>query len=221
MYEPVEQPKRPLWKTLMFSALVCVPMVGLGILIHSIITMTPAAKKTVPDVVQVKFVKPPPPPPPPPPPKVVEQRPQEVKQEFKAEVKPVQNDPPPPGPPALAGPGEGPPNAFGLVGGGTGDWGTGGGGTAAAGYEWYGGLSVARGEAALQKQRKLSGQRYQVVVELWLSPDGAIDHVDVVKSSGKSEVDQVIEETLTAMAKLPQPPPKDMPMPVVLRYAAT
>jgi periplasmic protein TonB len=93
--------------------------------------------------------------------------------------------------------------------------------SAAAGYEWYGGLSVARGEAALQKQRRLAGQKFQVVVELWLNADGSVDHVNVVRSTGKPEIDEVIDETLTAMAKLPQPPPKDMPMPVVLRYAST
>lgn len=221
MIDPRQEPPRPKWRTLVGIGLASVPVVGMAFLIHSIITTAPTAKKNVPEVVQLRLVKPPPPPPPPPPPKVTEQRPQEIKQEFKAEAKPVQDEPPPPGPPALAGPGEGPPNAFGLVGGGTGDWGTGSGGSAAAGYEWYGGLSVARGEAALQKQRRLAGQKFQVVVELWLKPDGAVDRVDVVRSTGKADVDQVIAETLTAMARLPQPPPKDMPMPVVLRYAST
>jgi TonB family protein len=203
-------------------------VVALGVIVWRIAS-GPASlpKRTVPDVVQLRLVPPPPPPPPPPPqqPKLIEP-PKVQQQQFKAEQPMPDNKPPsphpeaPPGPPALEGPGQGAPDGFGLAGGGNGSFGGGDGGGGSR-FGWYAQLIKSRAQESLQKQRRLNGHRYRVNVQLWLASDGTTQRVELISSTGKTDIDQMIREALGAMPKLPEPPPPDMPEPVVMEVSSS
>lgn len=142
---------------------------------------------------------------------------------------PVENKPPapkqsasPPGPPALDIKGQGPSDAFGLEGKpGGGEFLGGGGGGGGSRFGWYAAIIQGRAREALQKQRKLIGTRYQVGVQLWLSADGVPERIELINSTGKQDVDQLLRDVLLGLGKLPQPPPKDMPEPVILQVSTS
>lgn len=205
-------------------------LIGLVVLIYRILTGTEALpKKAVPDVVTLRLVQlPPPPPPPPPPPKMVEQ-PKLKEPEFKPE-QPVENRPPTPkqaanpapkGPPALDVKGGGPGDAFNLAGHPGGQPFGGGGSGGGSRFGWYAALIQLHARETLQKQSQLHGSRYKVVVQVWLSPDGHPERVELVNSTGKSDVDQTLKRALEAMSRIPQPPPQDMPEPVILQVSSS
>jgi TonB family protein len=180
------------------------------------------AKHTVPDVVQLRIIQPPPPPPPPPPQQKVEEQPKMKQPEFKPEPHP-EDKPPPPGPPALDAQGQGPGDAFGLAGrpGGSDYVGDGNGTGGGSRYGWYATMMTQRAQDALQKQRRLNGVRYRIAVQIWLSDSGAPLRVELVNSTGKPEIDAVLQESLRNMPKLAEPPPKDMPQPVVMEVTSS
>lgn len=146
-----------------------------------------------------------------------------MKQEvFKPLDAPPEAKPQEPGPPALDAKGEGPGDAFGLAGrqGGSdylGGGGIGGGGGSPFGR--YAALVQQRAQDAVEQQKKLRSTRYRVMVKLWFAADGRLERAELVRSTGNEEVDRLLTEALNDMAKLPEPPPKGMPQPVVLRVS--
>jgi TonB family protein len=184
--------------------------------------------KTAPQTVQMRLVEMPPPPPPPPPP---EQKMVEVKKvpEFTEQPPPEQqqapptaaDEPPPQGPLALDVQGQGAADGFGLAGrpGGADTLGTGSGGGSRFG--WYSALVQGRISQALQQQRRLYDARYEVPALIWIRPDGSVERVQLIESSGKAEIDRLLVRTIEAMPRLPQPPPHDMPQPIATRISAT
>lgn len=189
---------------------------------------------------ELKVVKlaPPPPPPPPPPPKpekpieekMVEQpkmQTPEVKQEKPLD-KPAPNksakSDEPPGPLSLDAKGTGPGDLFGLGGkpggsaygiGGGGDGGGGGGSK----WGWYASIVQSQVESALRSNRKTRSAVMRVEIKLWADSSGRISRVQLGSSTGDAEVDAAIRDDLGALT-LREPPPKDMPMPVVMRVTA-
>jgi outer membrane biosynthesis protein TonB len=177
----------------------------------------------------VVMIAPPPPPPPPPPPeqqpeqKVVEQTP--VKQEI-IEEKPVDipkeappdssNDPLP-GPLGLDDAGKGPgdllgrPGGRGLIGGG------GGGGGGSSRWGWYASIVQAQIEAALRANEKTRHAVMRIQVRLWSDGTGRINRVQLVSSTGNTELDAVIRDQVLGGLTLREPPPKEMPMPIITR----
>lgn len=125
-------------------------------------------------------------------------------------------------PPALDVKGQGPGDAFGLEGHpGGGDFLGGGGGGGGSPFGAYTGLFEGRARDALQKQRKLLGFRYRVPVEVWLSADGAPERVELLGSTGNPETDSLVREGLLKMNKMPEPPPKGMPEPIVIQVSSS
>lgn len=184
--------------------------------------------KKVPEVMMVRVQPLPPPPPPPPPPKMVEQ-PKMIEQtpvkmpEPKLDKpldKPLDRpkaDAPPPGPLAMDAKGEGPGDAFNLGGnpGGNGLLGGGGGGSR---WGWYAAIVQDQVLAALKanpKTRKLVASGYEV--RLWADATGRVERVQMVRSAGDSATDTVLINEIFMGLKLREPPPKDMPMPIVGR----
>lgn len=203
-------------------------MLGLGYLLYWVSHgQSVMARKVVPDVVQLKLMEPPPPPPPPPPPKMVEQP--KMRELVERQPTPVENKPlppklnnaaPPPGPLALDAKGQGPSDDFGLGGRPGGSDLLGGGGGGGSPYGWYASMLEGRLQDLLQHQRRLHGSRYDVAVSLWLGPDGTLQRVELVGSSGKPDVDQNLDQALQKMPRLPQPP-QGMPQPIVLQVSSS
>ena len=146
-----------------------------------------------------------------------------MKQEFKPlESPPEPEAPQPPGPPALDAAGEGPGDAFGLAGrpGGSEYLGSGGGGGGSP-FAYYAAMIQQRAQQAVEKQRKLRETKFKVTVQVWIAADGRPERVEIFKSTGNEEIDRLLEESLAAMPKLTEAPPKGMPQPVVLRVSAS
>ncbi len=183
-----------------------------------IATMSSGPSKHVMEVVTLKLIQPPPPPPPPPPPvpppppeaKMIEQ-PKETPDKPKAAEapQPLALD-------AKGGPGS---DSFGLGGrpGGAPLIGGGVGGGAGSKFGWYANLIQSEIQQVLQKDEKLGSSRYGITVAVWLSPSGRPERVKLLNTTGNHDIDQRIEQTLSAMPTLPQAPPQDMPQPVNLR----
>lgn len=187
------------------------------------------SKPTLKQIQQVTLLKPPPPPPPPPPreqPKPVEEEkvpePEMIKPLDEVKPLPPLPDLPPPGPLGLDAEGSGPGDAYGLVGqpggralgeGGAG----GGGGSGPASWKWYANALQAEFVEAISGHEKTRYADFpRTKLAIWATPDGRVSKIRLQRSTGDSDVDNAIERELTQRIMLKQPPPKDMPMPIVI-----
>lgn len=187
--------------------------------------------------VSVVNIMPPLPPPPPlptpvptPPPQEVPPPPDTKQPEFQAEEKP---DNAPKDEPKAAVPDEPAPlgsniqgdgsDGFGLTGrggggmiGGTGK-GKGGGNTK---WGWYGGQVQSRVTDALSKHRNTKSASLSIKVRIWADSTGRITRATLANSTGDRTVDQAIQNEVLTGLQLQEPPPADMPMPIVMRISA-
>jgi len=182
----------------------------------------PQPKKVVE---KITLIKPPPPPPPkekPPPPK--QKQKVEVKQPKKAPPKqaPKQADKLPPpiddnlGLDAAGGAGS---DAFGLVGkqGGRDLIGGGGGGR----FRWYTGVIENDISEALSRHENIRKGQYTVVVKIWVGRDGKIKRLELVKTTGKHDLDKRIRVALDGIHQLSETPPEDLPQPIAVRISSS
>ncbi len=176
-------------------------------------------------------IVPPPPPPPPPPPQMPEQKmieqPKMAEQEFKEDkplekpkdepVKDAKNDEPP-GPLSLDAKAVGPGDLFNLGGKPGGNpYGGGGGGSR---WGWYGAIVTAQVETALRSNAKTSRVVATAQIRIWADSTGRVTRVVLTPSTGDPEVDAAIRNEVLGGLTLREPPPKDMPMPIVTRWTA-
>ena len=191
-------------------------------------TKKPGPRKS--EIVQITLPPPPPPPPPlpkvaPPPPKEVEQKEQEM-----IEQEPVPDDEPPPDntPPeapsddlstSIAGNG---PGMEGL-GGGNGNGKIGGNGRKGGGskFGWYAAKVQTSIAEALRRHPSTRNAKMVLQVRVWPDSNGRITRAQLVNSSGNPAVDQAIKNQILTGLQLPQAPPADMPIPIVLRITAS
>lgn len=207
----------------------------LGVLAAGVVVLLSGDKdppRKVQDLTVVTILPPPPPPPPPPekeppPEKMVEQTP--VKQEI-IEEKPIdipkdappdlpKTDAPPDGPLGLDDAGRGPgdlpgrPGGRGLIGGG-------GGGGGGSKWGWYASIVQSQIEVALRSNERTRHAVMQIQVRLWSDGTGRVSRVQLVSSTGNPELDTVIRDDVLGRLTLREPPPKDMPMPIITRVIA-
>ncbi len=183
----------------------------------------------VQQIEMVKLNPLPPPPPPPPPPKVPEQKPMEqkmVEQQHMDDPEPKPDDKPAPEPaPSALGTtikGDGSSDAFGLAAGGGG--GFFGGPTTqhkqGSKYGWYAGKVKTSITLALRKNKVLRTAAFRVEIRVWSDPLGRITRATLKSSSGDPSVDEALTKELLVGLQLPEAPPEDMPMPIVLSISA-
>jgi periplasmic protein TonB len=180
-------------------------------------------------------ILPPPPPPPPPEQKMIEQTP--VKQQDFLEQKPVEKpeeeakeqpkpleeaklDMPPPGPLSLDAKAVGPGDSFGLGGKPGGHGLIGGGGGGGSRWGWYASIVQSQVETALHANPRTRSAVMQMKIRLWADPSGRINRVQIDSSSGDPDVDAAIRNEVLAGLTLREPPPKDMPMPIMMRITS-
>jgi outer membrane biosynthesis protein TonB len=148
---------------------------------------------------------------------IIEQQPVETPKDAPAEPK----DDPLPGPPALDAKGDGPgdllgrPGGRGFIGGGGGGGGSGGGR-----WGWYASMVQSQIEAALRANKRTRNAVMQIKVRLWTESTGRVSRVQLVSSTGDPELDAAIRDEVLGGLTLREPPPKDMPMPIVTRVTA-
>jgi protein TonB len=185
--------------------------------------------RRIQEITLLKITPPPPPPPPPKPPeqKMIEQvktdqpefkEEKPVEQPKQAPVKDAKADEPP-GPLSLDAKAQGPGDLFNLAGkpGGS-PYGAGGGGGSRWG--WYASIVQAQLESALHGNRRTRNASMQVQIRIWADGSGRVTRVQLVASTGDVELDAVIRNEAFSGLVLREPPPKDMPMPMVTRVTA-
>jgi periplasmic protein TonB len=186
--------------------------------------------RQVRELTVVNIVPPPPPPPPPPPmpeQKMIEQ-PKMAEPEFKEEkqvdkpkdepVKDAKNDEPP-GPLSLDAKAVGPGDLFNLgskVGGSP----YGGGGGGGSRWGWYSTIVTDQATAAIRANPRTRNMATQIQVRLWADASGRVTRVTISPSTGDAELDAIIRDEVLGKLTLREPPPRDMPMPVVTRVTA-
>lgn len=85
-------------------------------------------------------------------------------------------------------------------------------------FGWYAVKVQNTIQSALGRDRLASKARFENKVRIWADITGRITRAKLEGSTGDKAVDQAINETLTGL-QLPDPPPSDMPMPIVMRMA--
>jgi periplasmic protein TonB len=176
----------------------------------------------------VQLLPPPAPPTPPPaqqatPPPMVEQQ-KMIEPESKPKELVRKDEPPKPRTEAPAGPlgmnakGEGAADQFGLVGrsGGNGLVGGGGGGRGSR-WGWYATQVQATIEEALRNNAHTRNAKMNLQVRIWPDKVGRIMRAQLTGSTGDSAVDNAIANEVLSGLQLQEPPPADMPTPIVLR----
>jgi outer membrane biosynthesis protein TonB len=179
------------------------------------------------EITIINVPQPPPPSPPPPPEQKMIEQPKMAEQEFKEEksIEKPQDEPikdaksnDPPGPLSLDAQPTGPGDLFNLGGkpGGS-PFGGGGGGSR---WGWYASIVQAQIESALRANEKTRRAVMQVQIRLWADATGRVNRVQLVSSTGDAELDQIIRNEVLGSLTLREPPPRDMPMPMVTRVTA-
>jgi periplasmic protein TonB len=194
---------------------------GIGYGISQLMKGGAPHKKQVTTIKLLPDTPPPPPPPPKEPPK--EQPKQDQPKEMKVEQpKPVET-PPAENLKMEGAAGDGPsPFAAGQVSNDYkgGDVNTIGGGPNKHQFAWYTGLIKEQIEDALAKDPTLANGAYKLIVKVWVGPGGKIQRHELVGSSGKSDIDALVNKALDSMPVLTEAPPGDMPQPVKLKVTA-
>jgi TonB family protein len=220
------------------AGVVLIALAALGVRWIAATSKEPAPRKVM--QYAVVNLQPPPPRTPPPPPPPVQPKVEEEPQNKRVDLDPkevMQDAPPPdpgqpaPGPLALAAEGDGPGDAFNLAGnpggrsllsgGGLGDGtgtGVGGGGGSGSKYGWYYARVAADLEEAFRKHKRMSAASTRVELRVWTDPSGRISKVQLIRSTGDPELDAAIQSVVGL--KLREPPPRDIPMPMIARLTA-
>jgi TonB family protein len=73
----------------------------------------------------------------------------------------------------------------------------------------------------VQKQPSLNRVRWHIGVKIWLSAEGEAQRVELISSTGTSDLDDKLREALLKMPRMPQAPPQDLPQPVVLQVSSS
>ena len=183
--------------------------------------------KAEPSLVRISLpppAPPPPPPPPPPPQKQIEQPKQEMVEQTpvnEPEEKPDDSPPDDPGPAVTS---SGPPgnDAFGLRGGKGGGGGSGLGGSRKSNskWGWYAGQVQNKISDALRNHSKTKKASMRLEVRVWPDNTGRITKASLAGTTGDSAMDSAIKNEILTGMQLQEPPPADMPRPIVLRVTA-
>ena len=145
----------------------------------------------------------------------VKQEMPEEKPSAKDPIKDAKADEPPPG----VLPGENGPGPGDLPGGGSrrGQGSGSGNGGGAGRFGWYASMVQTMVADALRAHPKTRNATLQVKARVWADATGRIVRVQIVTSSGDSELDGVLNREILSGMTLKEPPPKDMPMPIVMQ----
>jgi periplasmic protein TonB len=140
---------------------------------------------------------------------------QPVQEEKKTEApkeKPL--DAPAPLGTGITGPGGG--QDLGLsagLGGNGGGYGSGGGGTK---YGWYASEIQTHIADAVRNDPRMRGTQLSVVVKIWPDATGKIIKAKV-SSAGNPQLESIVRDSILVGLQLPDAPPADMPLPIVMR----
>ena len=184
------------------------------------------------DNMEMLRLPPPPPPPPPkqqptPPPQQTPPPEQQQQDQKMVEQQPVQDEKkqeaPKPDAPAplgtsITGPGGGQDLGLGSGLGGGGGYGGGGGGGSK--YGWYASEIQTHIADALRANPRTRSASMKIVIRVWPDSTGRITKARVAGSTGDPTLDATLQNDILIGMQLPDPPPADMPLPIVMRISA-
>lgn len=81
-------------------------------------------------------------------------------------------------------------------------------------FGWYGSLLGADIQDSLAARKRLRQVKYTAVLDLWISRDGRIEKVELVRTSGNRDLDTTLRMAVAEIGKVREPPPAEMPQPV-------
>jgi periplasmic protein TonB len=214
-----------LWVTrIVIGLLVLAVLAGIGYGIKKLFSGGATQKK---QITTVKLLPDTPPPPPPPPPKEPpKETPKEQPKEAPKEPEPKPVEAPPAENLKMEGAAGDGPSPFG-VGDVKNEYKDGNVSTVKiaakknmAAYAWFTNKVDGQIKKALDAESGLNKVKYQVDVRVFLNAQGAIDHAELIDSSGDAEVDALIRKVLARIPPLSETAPEDMPRKVVVRMAS-
>jgi protein TonB len=94
----------------------------------------------------------------------------------------------------------------------------GGGGGAA--FAFYTGMLKDGILDALSDDERVRKGNYKLTVRIWVAPDGRVERIVLVDSTGNAELDAAVEQALGRMNRVREAPPIEMPQPVTLRIVS-
>lgn len=195
-------------------------LAGVGLGVYLFAGKIPKPKQ--PEEIMVKLLPPPLPPPPPPPPPPP-QKPPPPEQKMVQQPKVDKPTPKPKEeakidkPPGPAGPkASGPPSDEGIGGAGSGGSGIGDGDGGASKYGWYAAEVQERIADALRQNEKTRDVSLRVKIRIWSDSKGRIVRAEISGTSGDPAVDAALKNEVLVGLQLQDPPPQDMPMPIVM-----
>lgn len=222
---PGKHPFRRKVPALIGGAFLLLCTVGVVLMVKNFIAN--ADKPAKPKVQQISLVKPPPPKelPKPPEPEKMEPEPPKDEVVMDEQTPPTPDQPADEGPPpgeqlGLDAEGGAGGDAFGLAArkGGRDITSLGGGGGSREG--WYGRLISRHLEDGLKRSKRLQGNSYQVVVQVWFDAAGGVQRVRLAQGSGNADLDGAIRDEIQSLPPLREALPGDLPQPVQIRVAS-
>jgi protein TonB len=201
-------------------------LLALGWLVYSMVGGKPKPTKAAPKISLIPMT----PPPPPPPPKE-EKKPEPPKEQKEVKEMPAAPKDAPPAPPSqelkMDGPAGDGPSAFSAGKITSDDISNVGKAPAVAPaavpatglFSPFGGYAnqlKSEVQRLLQRNKDLRTQSYRIEVRIWLGKDGSLQRHELVGSTGDTELDALISQTLAATKAFSQPPDR-MPQPIRLR----
>jgi periplasmic protein TonB len=201
--------------THMGGGLIVAVLVGLFVwFVHTMLAGKSNKQERTVQVVQIIRPPPPPPPdqPPPPPPEKTEE--------------PLPKDEPEPTPDQSPAPSEqlgvdaegtAGGDAFGLAArrGGSDLVGSGG-----AAFAWYTGKLKDEVLERLSDDKGISSKKFSISMRVWIDTDGRIKEIKLTTSTGSPELDKKIELAMTAIKRMSEAPPLEMPQPISLKVVS-
>jgi len=160
------------------------------------------------------------PPPPPPPPQEPEPEPEIKPEEVMPEPEPLDEVPKPTeeaptpdtaDPVTMDADSQAGADSFGIqAGNGSGRSGTGTGGAGNASYGRYLGYVLQQAVARDDQVRRLA---FQLTVNIWLDPAGAVTRVELLRGSGNPEADERVLQAIRAVGRIDERPPASLDFP--------
>jgi outer membrane biosynthesis protein TonB len=127
------------------------------------------------------------------------------------------SDEPPPGPLGLDEVAEGPGDLFNLAGKQGGRGLLDGNGRSGTRWGWYSTIVQRQIQDAISTNPKTRHLVGTIQVRIWADGSGRVSRVQIVAGSGDPQVDALISEQVLNGLTLREPPPPDLPMPIVTR----
>jgi hypothetical protein len=84
----------------------------------------------------------------------------------------------------------------------------------------YGALLQMQVRLTLGQCRKLPHVPFRGLLRIRVTPSGGIAAVDVLRGTGDSTTDSIIQQAIAAMPALPEAPPPNMPLSVIVTVAS-